>query len=93
MRCSTAANWIEYLRLRALLMLLRLRLLAGSLAGTLLLLLMLCLGSQNNSERSALNLGFGRTVPLPHGFVVGLAVLGGVLSGGSSLALFGPDRD
>ncbi|NDC15507.1 MAG: hypothetical protein EBZ76_10180 [Synechococcaceae bacterium WB9_2_170] len=52
-------------------MLLRLRLLAGSLAGTLLLLLMLCLGSQNNSERSALNLGFGRTVPLPHGFVVG----------------------
>ena len=93
MRCSTAANWIEYLRLRALLMLLRLRLLAGSLAGTLLLLLMLCLGSQNNSERSALNLGFGRTVPLPHGFVVGLAVLGGVLSGGSSLALFVPGRD
>ena len=93
MRCSTAANWIEYLRLRALLMLLRLRLLAGSLAGTLLLLLMLCLGSQNNSERSALNLGFGRTVPLPHGFVVGLAVLGGVLSGGASLALFGPGRD
>lgn len=93
MRCSTAANWIEYLRLRALLMLLRLRLLASSLAGTLLLLLMLCLGSQNNSERSALNLGFGRTVPLPHGFVVGLAVLGGVLSGGSSLVLFGPGRD
>lgn len=92
MRCSTAANWIEYLRLRALLMLLRLRLLAGSLASTLLLMLMLCLGSQNNSERSALNLGFGRTVPLPHGFVVGLAVLG-VLSGGSSLALFGPGRD
>ena len=46
------------------LMLLRLRLFMGSVIGTFVLLLMLCLGSQNINERSVVNLGVGRTVPL-----------------------------
>ncbi len=75
------------------LMLLRLRLFMGSVIGTFVLLLMLCLGSQNINERSFVNLGVGRTVPLPQGFVVGLAILCGVFSGGASAALLGPNGD
>ena len=40
-------------------MLLRLRLLLASLAGSTLLLLLLCLGAQNLEQRPTLNLGFG----------------------------------
>ena len=68
-------------------MLLRLRLLTGTVVGSLLLLLMLCLGSQNLNERQELNLGVGTTAELPTGFVVGIAVICGVLSGGSTAAL------
>ena len=74
-------------------MLLRLRLLLGSVLGGLLLLLILCLGAQNLEERPRLNLGFGRSVPLPAGFVVGLALVIGVVSGGSSAALLMPGPD
>ena len=55
-------------------MLLRMRLFLSSILGTFVLLLMLCLGSQNLSERSVVILGIGKTVPLPQGFVVGLAM-------------------
>ena len=68
-------------------MLLRLRLLTGTVVGSLLLLLMLCLGSQNLNQRQALNLGVGTSAELPTGFVVGIAVICGVLSGGSTAAL------
>ena len=68
-------------------MLLRLRLLTGTVVGSLLLLLMLCLGSQNLNERQKLNLGVGTSAELPTGFVVGIAVICGVLSGGSTAAL------
>ena len=68
-------------------MLLRLRLLTGTVVGSLLLLLMLCLGSQNLNERQELNLGVGTSAELPTGFVVGIAVICGVLSGGSTAAL------
>jgi hypothetical protein len=61
--------------------------------GTFVLLLMLCLGSQNLTERSVVNLGVGRTVPLPKGFVVGMAILCGVFSGGASVALLGPNQE
>ncbi|MFZ4566051.1 MAG: hypothetical protein ACOYMY_06265 [Prochlorococcaceae cyanobacterium] len=74
-------------------MLLRLRLLTGTLLGGTLLLLVLCLGSQNQDRRSSLNLGLGQTVPLPQGFVVGLAVIGGWLSGGLGVALLAPSSD
>ena len=68
-------------------MLLRLRLLTGTMVGSLLLLLMLCLGSQNLNQRQELNLGVGTSAELPTGFVVGIAVICGVLSGGSTAAL------
>ena len=75
-------------------MLLRLRLLLGSLFGGLLLLAMLGLGSQNLQQRSSIQLGIGRSVPLPTGFLVGIALAVGVISGGSTAALLlpGPNR-
>jgi hypothetical protein len=68
-------------------MLLRLRLLISSALGALMLLLVLCLGTQNLNDRPSLQLGFGRTAPLPSGFLVGVALALGVLSGGSAVAL------
>ena len=61
-------------------MLLRLRLLLASLGGGVLLLLLLCLGAQNLHQRASLNLGFGRTAELPTGFLVGVALVIGVIS-------------
>lgn len=74
-------------------MLLRLRLLLTSLGGGVLLLLILCLGAQNLEERPSLRLGIGRSAPLPSGFLVGLALAAGVISGGCSTALLLPRRD
>lgn len=75
-------------------MLLRLRLVLASLLGSSLLLLILCLGAQNLEQRPSLNLGFGRSAPLPAGFLVGVALVVGVLCGGCSTALLlpGPER-
>jgi hypothetical protein len=74
-------------------MLLRLRLLLGSLVGGSLLLAVLCLGAQNLEERPSLNLGVGRSAPLPAGFLVGLALVLGVVSGGTGVALLLPRPD
>lgn len=74
-------------------MLVRLRLLLTSLLGGSLLLLILCLGAQNLEQRPSLNLGFSRTPPLPAGFLVGVALVIGVLSGGCSAALTAPRSD
>ncbi len=71
-------------------MLLRLRLLLASLGGGLLLLVILCLGSQNLNQRASLNLGFGRTAELPTGFLLGVALVIGVISGGTTTALLLP---
>ena len=75
-------------------MVLRLQLLLSTVVGGLLLLSVLCLGAQNLDERPSLNLGFGqRSAPLPSGFLVGLALAVGVISGGSSAALLLPRRN
>jgi uncharacterized integral membrane protein len=74
-------------------MLLRLRLLLGSLVGSLLLFTLLCLGAQNLDDRVSLRLGPGRSAPLPTGFLIGLAVVLGVVSGGSSVALLLPMQE
>jgi hypothetical protein len=74
-------------------MLLRLRLTMTSLIGGGLLLLLLCLGAQNLDNRPQLNLGVGRSAPLPVGFVVGIAMVIGVISGGISAALLAPQTD
>ena len=71
--------------------LIRLRLLLISVGGGLLLLL-LCLGAQNLQDRHALQLGGQRSVPLPTGFLVGIALVIGVISGGTSAAVLIPDQ-
>lgn len=73
-------------------MLLRLRLVLSSLAGATLLLLLLCLGAQNLDQRPRLWLGRGSTAPLPAGFLVGVALVAGVISGGCAAALLLPAR-
>jgi hypothetical protein len=74
-------------------MLLRLRLFVGSLMGGVLLLVALGLGAQNLEDRPSLNLGAGRSAPLPSGFLVGMALALGVASGGSAVALLAGRRD
>ena len=72
--------------------LVRLRLLLISVGGGLLLLLLLCLGAQNLQDRHTLQLGGQRSVPLPTGFLVGIALVIGVISGGTSTAVLLPDQ-
>ena len=74
------------------LMLQRLRLVLLSGGGAGLLLLVLCLGAQNLSERRVLNLGIGKTASLPTGFIVGVSAVLGVLSGGSVAAMLLPQQ-
>ena len=71
-------------------MLVRLRLVLASLSSGALLLLLLCLGGQNLEQRPKLWVGAGSTAPLPAGFLVGLALVAGVVSGGCSAALLWP---
>ena len=71
----------------------RLRLLLSSLVGGGMLLLILCLGAQNLDQRTSLNLATSRTAPLPAGFLVGLALVVGVVSGGCTAALLMPQGD
>ena len=71
-------------------MLLRLRLLLITLGAGSALLVVLCLGAQNLSDRYRLNLGVGRTAPLPAGFIVGVSTVLGVISGGSLAAVLMP---
>ncbi len=75
-------------------MLLRARLLLASLGGGILLLLILCLGAQNLEDRPRLWLGVGSSTALPSGFLVGVALAVGVVSGGCSVALLAgrPDQ-
>ena len=72
-------------------MLLRLRLLLITLGGSVALLVVLCLGAQNLSERYRLKLGVGTTAPLPVGFIVGVSTVLGVISGGSLAVVLMPN--
>ena len=72
-------------------MLLRLRLLLITLGGSVALLVVLCLGAQNLSERYMLKLGVGTTAPLPAGFIVGVSTVLGVISGGSLAVVLMPN--
>ena len=65
----------------------RLRLLIWSFGGSALLLLLLCLGAQNLQQRHQLQIGKVRLVPLPTGFLVGISLVLGVMSGGSAAAV------
>ena len=73
-------------------MLLRLRLLLFSLGAGTLLLLLLCLGSQNLTERHRLQVGSLRSAAVPSGFLVGISLVIGVISGGSAAAVLLPEQ-
>ena len=73
-------------------MLLKIRFLTITLATSLALLLMLCLGAQNLNDRHALKIGNATTAPLPSGFIIGISIVLGVITGGSAATLFPPDR-
>ena len=71
-------------------MLLRLRLLTTSLVSGGLLLVVLCLGAQNLTDRHSLRLGDATSAELPSGFLVGMSIVLGVISGGTTAALLLP---
>ncbi len=71
-------------------MLLRMRILITSFGTALLLLVVLCLGSQNLNDRQKLKLGVTTTAALPNGFLVGISIVLGFISGGSMAAFLIP---
>ena len=73
-------------------MLLRLRLILLGFGGALLLLITLCLGSQNLNERQSIRLASFRSMPLPSGVLIGLSLVIGVVSGTSAVALMLPEE-
>ncbi|MFN6339878.1 MAG: hypothetical protein ACK41W_14285 [Cyanobacteriota bacterium] len=76
-------------------MLLRLRLVLGSLVGAMVVVLAVCLGAQNLEDRPSLRLGVAQSAPLPSGFLMGMALAAGLISGGcaAAVALGGTDGD
>ena len=68
-------------------MLLNLKLLTFNIISTSLLILFLCLGSQNLDKRHRINLIINETVELPNGFIMGIAFTLGFASGGITSAL------
>ena len=71
-------------------MLQRLRIISLTICGSLVLFLVLCLGAQNLNDREKLQMGLFETAPLPSGFLVGISIVLGVITGGSSAALLMP---
>ena len=69
------------------------RVLFTTLLSSGMLLIVLCLGSQNIGDRKNLNLGFAKTAPLPTGFLVGMSFVIGAISGGSATALIVPQQN
>ena len=63
-------------------MLFKLQLFTINLANSILLILFLCLGSQNIDKRYSLDFIINQTVPLPIGFLIGSSFTLGVVSGG-----------
>ena len=60
----------------------KLKMLTITIFGSTLILLVLCIGSQNINNRKVLNIPFKETAPLPVGFLTGLSITLGFLSGG-----------
>ena len=73
-------------------MLLRLRLILLSLGSSILFLMLLCLGAQNLNDRHQIRLGSMRSTALPSGFLIGVSLVIGVISGGSTAAVLLPDQ-
>tara|TARA_B100000945_G_scaffold290342_1_gene263987 strand:- start:82 stop:312 length:231 start_codon:yes stop_codon:yes gene_type:complete len=60
----------------------RLQLLTLNIATAVLLILFLCLGSQNLGKKYSLDFLINKTVPLPIGFIIGSSFTLGLISGG-----------
>ncbi len=60
----------------------RIKLIAVTFSSSLLMLIFLCLGSQNLEKRHKINLIVNKTAPLPTGFLVGVSFTLGFISGG-----------
>ena len=60
----------------------RLQLLTINVASSILLILFLCLGSQNLEKRYSLDFLINKTVNLPIGFLIGTSFTFGLMSGG-----------
>ncbi len=58
-----------------------------SLSNSLLLILMLLLGSQNLTNKHSVNLGLYRSEPMPTGFLIGMSIALGSISGGLTTIL------
>lgn len=71
----------------------RLSLVIMSVFGGGVVLLAVLLGAQNLEDRPQLNLLMGRSVPLPSGVWIGLAVAAGLVGGGSAVALLAPGNN
>ena len=70
----------------------KIKLITLSLINSFLLLIVLCLGSQNLNDRHKVNMIFGTTADLPNGFLIGISIVVGVISGGSSAAIISPTQ-
>ena len=65
----------------------RFKLLTLNISSSILLILFLCLGSQNLSKRHSVNFLINKTVPLPIGFLIGTTFALGVITGGLTSVL------
>ena len=70
----------------------RLQLLTLNIGTAILLILFLCLGSQNLGKKHSLNFLFNKTVPLPIGFLVGTSFTLGVITGGMTSVLMANNK-
>ncbi len=68
----------------------KLKLLSRTFGVGLLLMLLLCIGTQNLTQKRSLNLVFNKTAELPIGFLIGVSLVAGFLNGGSAAALLAP---
>ena len=74
-------------------MFLRLKLLTFNISSAILLIIFLCLGSQNLQKRYSLDILINKTVELPIGFILGVSFTLGILSGGISSTLLVDDEN
>ena len=65
----------------------KLKLLSLNIATAILLILFLCLGSQNLAKKYSLDFLINKTVVLPIGFLVGTSFTLGLISGGLTSVL------
>ena len=71
----------------------KLQLLTLNITTTILLILFLCLGSQNLSKKYKLDFLINKTVALPIGFIIGTSFTLGLVSGGLTSILMIDDKN